>query len=211
MTNYIFLTNNNSEEQKYFAIEASKIETLNVSDTYSGYGQKVDAGDAGDHLELLTDKAVKIANDTYNKEHSDLEDYDEYIIKFSKGDIISAYDFRSEYDAVVEQTVEDDDYQPFKETCKGFTYWDGHNWQTITVEQENGAPSHSIVDEEDLTEELNEAITNKSFKEKGFGFDLYERGQWVITDGYYQGVWAAYEIEELAQYEARKEYQNYNY
>jgi len=94
MSNLIFLTENFSEgETKYFAIDASKIETLNVSDTYDSHGLKIGTDDAGDSLELLSDKSVEIANKELNNENEDTYTLNPDDL-FKIGSIISAYEFQ---------------------------------------------------------------------------------------------------------------------
>ena len=61
MENIIFLSNPELSG-KYFAIYAESLVSMPLSDTYTGYGQQCGADDCGDSLELLTQKAVDLAN-----------------------------------------------------------------------------------------------------------------------------------------------------
>ena len=102
MSNYQFITAKNEENRRgivYLAI-SQEIETLAMSDTYSNYGQQVSPGDAGDYCELLTENAVKLANE-YNEEN---DDETRYVI----GDIINAYNNSYLYDHLSENCSEGD-------------------------------------------------------------------------------------------------------
>lgn len=201
MSNYLFLTENNNEgPSRYFAINPVIIETLNLSETYDQFGQTISHGDAGDSITLLTDKAVKIANDAYNEEFSAEESYDGYVNKYETGDFVSAYDFCECFDAVIEKSESGIDYEEDFTTVKGFTYWDGSNWKTITVEQNEYEPTHNVVDE-DLTKELNQAIENKSFETKGFGCEVSRGGDYAIIESQWQGSWDIYELISASDYE----------
>jgi len=196
MSNYIFLTKNFTDDKPliYSAISEDRIETLNVSDCYADYGQRISNSDAGDSLELLSERAVLIANG-----ESDEDDVNGHKI----GDSIYAYDDSATFDLILEDKLlkEGEDYSLNCDTCEGFTFWDGHNWQTITTSANNGEPSHSIVDDEELIKELNAAIENKEFEKEGFGRKIYTHDGWVVIDSYCQGEWAAYDIISSSEYE----------
>lgn len=197
MSNYIFLTKNFTEGPTiYFAIPADKIETLNLSDTYDQFGQIISSCDAGDSIELLSEKAVAIANKELENENEGWENTEEDLYKI--GAVISAYDSHHIYDTILEglekHCIEGEDFNAYKETVKGCTYWNGHNWQTVTVSKDYGEPSHSIIDDENLVAELNEAIENKEFEKERFGIKIYKAGGYVIVDNYCQGAWASYEL-----------------
>lgn len=59
-TNYIFLKKEYSEgPESFYAIDAEKIETMNLSDTYDQFGQLISNSGAGDSLILETEEAAK--------------------------------------------------------------------------------------------------------------------------------------------------------
>lgn len=202
MKKYMFLTDNYSEGQDiYYAIHESEIETLFVSHTYVN-GQLISDSDAGDYITINSENAVKIANDAYNEYYADdADDEREYVEKFSIGDIISAYDFANVYSNVRSACEENIDYTDFRTTCRGFNYFDGNNWQTITVACEFGETSHKILDDKDLIHELNEAIEKREFEAEGFGKKIYTAGDYVVVDDYCQGKWASYKVMTKEDYE----------
>lgn len=167
-----------------------EVETLKVSDTYGNYGQKVDACDAGDSIELLSSKAVEIANRV-------ALEYDEDAESFEIGDFISACDNNDIYDdvlAAVSELKEFEDYTIWASTVEGFNYWDGSNWQTVTVSCEVGEPSHEILTDDDLIKELDEAIDEKSFIKEGFGTRIYESEKYYIVENSFASHFELYEI-----------------
>lgn len=197
MSNYIFLIDKNREsETVYFAIDAEKIEILNESDTYDNYGQSVSPEDAGNSIGLLSQKAVDIANKAYHDNHAEYDDT-EVLQHFSIGDFLSAYEHKEYSDVLSDKDLKiGEDYSEYFPTCKGFNYWDGSNWKTIVVEREHGETDFEILDNEELTEELNQAIQNKEFVEDGFGRKIYETEQYEIEYNYCQGTWASYYVTE---------------
>lgn len=189
MNNYIFLTENFTEgDTVYLAIDADKIETLNVSSTYDKYGQPVSNSDAGDSLDLLTNVAIDIANDAIGSANY-----------FEQGNVVSAFETPTAFDDILEllqkhNLIEGVDFTMYKETVKGFNYWDGSNYKTITTQVENGEATHTILDDERLIAELNEAIENSKFIKEGFGTKIYEANGWTVENNYCQGVWDAYRV-----------------
>lgn len=193
MSNYIFLTENYKQGPViYFAIIEDKIETLNVSDTYAEYGQTIDASDAGDGLELLTQDAIF----RMNKEH-----------ELRIGDVVYAYNNQERYTDILdaleasEKLIEGVDYVLFRETLKGFNYHDGSNWKTVTVAADNGESSHSILENEELVKILNEAIENREYEREGFGKKIYFGGDYVVIDNYCHGAWASFEVMSKEDFE----------
>lgn len=198
---YVFLTPNNPESEiDYYAIDSDKIETLYVSETYTKYGQQVSPSEAGDYLVLTSDKAVELANKFYQEDNETQETH------YSIGDIVSAYD-NKEYEQITNshELIEDDDYSLYKETCRGFNYWNGSNWATILLGDDYN--SFSLVTDEELNKELNQAIVDKEYVRDGLGCEIYETSEYIIEDNYCQGVWASYHItEKFKKNETRKNY-----
>ena len=201
MSQFIFLTEANSEGQVvYFAIDAEKIKEIPESDTYDRFGQPISAGEAGNYLELKTQKAVDVANQAYHDFHAEWDDT-EVLQHFSIGDEILAYEDSNSYDSVVKSgTLEEGvDYDVTSTWVKGFNYWDGSNWKSIIVEREHTGrdnTSHQILDDQELIARLNEVIENKKFVKSGFGKEVYQSGNWEIVVSNFQGSWATYEIRE---------------
>ena len=186
-----------NEVKPWLAISEDVIGTLNDSDTYGNYGQKVSAYDAGDSIELRSQKAVDTANNTAKELELDQE--------FEIGSIVSAFDNIELYDNIIDDIEEDEDYLLYCSTSEGFNYWDGSNWKTVTVSSEVGEPSHDMLSDDDLEDELNDAIENSEFVKEGFGQKVYETEKYWVVDNYCQGHFEAYmvypkefvEIEEL--------------
>ena len=194
MSTYQFITAKNEENRRgivYLAI-SQEIETLAMSDTYGNYGQQVSPGDAGDYCELLTDNAVKLANE-YNEEN---DDETRYVI----GDIINAYNNSYLYDHLSENCSEGDlEFQ--KSGLKGFNYWDGSNWATVSVDADYGETSHSLVEDEELIEKLNKAIKDMEFVKEGFGLTTYKTDEYAIVQSHFQGAFESYEIFPIEGYD----------
>jgi len=199
MVHYIFLTETNLEGAvTYYAIHDDKIEVLKESDTYDRYGQIISASEAGNSVLLKTQKAVDIANQAYHDYHAEYDDT-EVVLHYSLYDTIYAFESSSEYDAVIDSSEldKDVDYSIESPWVKGFNYWDGSNWRTVVVEHENGNwGTHVIVDDEELIEELNQAIEDKEYVKSEFGKEKYQSGSWEIVDNHCQGSWATFEIRE---------------
>jgi hypothetical protein len=202
MSNYIFLTENYNEgPTTYYAIPADKIETMNESDTYVKFGVLVSSSDAGDSLSLSSQKGVEVANKLANKYEQNEESPADYEV----GSIISAFEDSGLYDDILASykggELTDTDIDITRAKVSGFTFWDGHNWQTTTVRKDYGEPTHDVVSDEKLVAELNEAIENKSFEKSGFGCEVYSHENWVVIDSNWQGTWAAFEIMSVQDYE----------
>jgi hypothetical protein len=191
MSNFTFITEKYSENPQtvYFAIDSEKIETLNVSDTYDQNGQQVTAEQAGDYILIANEEDAEKLNKWCTEHTADLDDEEGTIYGWNEGEIINNDDFRFGMfkEVVSEKSI-------IKTTCKGFTYWNGHNWRTITTEQEHYEPSHTIVTDSELIEKLKKAIENKEFEKKGFGFTAYRFEDVEIIESNWQGVFAEYKI-----------------
>lgn len=195
MSTFKFLTENYNEgPTTYYAISEDRIEPINYSDTYDGYGQKVSSSDAGDYLYLDTDKAVEVANRCANK----YEEYEEVSADYSIGAYISAYDERALYDDILDAynvyELTDSDIQINKSTVEGFNFWNGHNWRTITTGVGGYGPTHIVVSDETLIKELQEAVDNMKFTKHLPGLKIYSYGKYRIVESCFQASWAFYEI-----------------
>lgn len=177
-------------ERNWLAISKGRIETLNVSDTYGNNGQIISNSDAGDSLELISEKSVKFANDKFNEAN------EEYINKFKIGDFIYDYDFGNEFDAVQGNCIEGEDFVFYKSTVKGFNFWNGHSWETITVSVEEGEPSHELNEDEELENELNQVIENMVFVKESHGKRQFETDEYIIIESAFADDFEAYEIIE---------------
>lgn len=217
MSNYIFLTENFAEETKYFAIPEDRIETLLYHECYAEYGEKVGHAWAEDYS--LDNEFCTAKEDCEEavKEKFGLESviiYDGIVYSFDgidaddyHGDFLSDdIEGADEHNATLQKIIDINAFihawrkqnEVFTEV-RGFNYWDGHNHKSIITMSPVGEPSHLVVNDDKLTDELNDAIENKVFVNEGFGKKLYRSGKWVIEDNYCEGVWASYFIEEVEE------------
>lgn len=223
MSNYIFLKDNNEQgPTTYYAISKEKIEKLNVCDTYTDYGQLVGHYDAGDYsIENSASDAYRSCEKAIKEKFGVEATFtEEGIVKEIDGEEVpSSYDDEHDVDYDVEKAnklfnlaIEIQDFieewrkeNEVFNTCEGFDYWDGHNWQTITVSSElDGEPSHSIVDDENLVAELNKAIEEREFQSEGFGEKIYEGNGYKVIDSAFEGHWESYMVIPVDQYETAK-------
>jgi hypothetical protein len=206
MSNYTFLTKNNNEgETIYYAIPADKIETLNLFETYDGRGQLVGHTNAGDyHLDnsdgtYATTDCIKAIAEKFGIDYDNIhivnESKDEFKIEAGDGE-----EYGFDEDAVNDFIKEWRDENESLVEVKGFTYWDGHNWKTVTTSVNFGEPTHEVVSDGKLAADLNAAIENKSFEKSGFGCKVYSHENWVVINSNRQGTWAAFEIMSVQDY-----------
>ena len=188
---FIFLK---EEEGGWNAIHSSTIETLNVSDCYDGNGQQISNADAGDNIVSLDEEEAEWLN-THDEDGDEVEkDEDDTIYKV--GDNLSAYEDRGMFSAFVFNFP---DREIEKETCEGFTYWDGHNFQTITVSVDNGEPTHYIEDDEETLNLLNEAVELAETEngEKKAGYENWKTEKMEINESPFQEAWEKNFITEI--------------
>lgn len=199
---YVFLKKADDSEDVYYAIDPAKIETLNLFETYDGFGQQVGHYNAGDYhpdnsaspavQDCLNAIAEKFGIDTDGIEFRG----DEIEFEGVPDNVAAIRDFVSSWIADNASIG----------TCEGFTFWNGHNWQTVIVsaEWDEGAITHTVINDDKLISELSEALENRSFVKEGFGEKIYksDNGYYVI-DSYVQGTWASYVIVPAAEYEAK--------
>lgn len=210
MSNYIFLKENFSEgPDRYFAISKETIETLNVADTYDNYGQLIGHHDAEDyHIgnseSSATRDCLQVVTQKFDLNNSEeiliVEvDDDDFMVDdlYGENQQFNTEETKSEINAFIKEWRKENENL---NACEGFTYWDGHNYKTITTSADFGETSHSLVKDDELTKELNEAIDNLSFEKEGFGCKIYTHEDWVIIDSQWQGTWAAYELMKADDY-----------
>lgn len=178
-TIFLKLQHDHDNEGKYFAIDESKIETLNVSDSYDQFGQKISASDAGDYLEI-------------NQDIEFVPDYQDESLKFEAGTNISAYEQGEDFDTIVNSfpgyiTLH-------RTTFQGFNYWNGNNHRTVSVDSIDDSHSHEIETDETIIARLNEALENKEEHSAGPGTVTYRHKDVEIVKSNWQGHWEEYTI-----------------
>ena len=199
MENIIFLSNTSNPELsgEYYAIYAESLVSMPLSDTYSQFGQSVGADDCGDSLELLTQKAVDLANEIYHIEHSEWDDLD-VLTHFKLNDFIYAYEeYKCFVGIIASDLVEDEDYNLYQIECVGFNYWDGNNWKSIIVSDENGSfYEWEVLEDKEMTKTLLTAFEEKEFVKSYFGKDDFETDEFKIVVSNFASSWDIFTIEE---------------
>lgn len=213
MSNYIFLTKTHNEgETIYYAILEDRIETLNIFETYDNYGQLCGHYNAGDYTIENNASDAKADCEKAIEEKFNLGGVvinDDKVYSIDNEEVYYSFDDDSDFQKLVISINEFIEEWKNENECysevKGFTFWNGHNFQTIITKIDDGEPTHNVVDDEDLVKELNEAIENKSFEAAGFGCDVYSHNNWVVVDSNWQGDWASYELMTVDDYENRQQ------
>lgn len=199
MENIIFLSNTSNPELsgKYFAIYAENLVSMPLSDTYTQFGQQCGADDCGDSLELLTQEAVDKANEIYHNEYSEYDDL-EVLEHFKLGDFIYAYgEYKCFVGIIASDLIEDEDYNLYQTMCTGFNYWDGNNWKSIVVSDDNGSYySWEVLEDKELTQTLLTAYEEKEFVKSSFGKDDFETDEFKIVVSNFASSWEIFVIEE---------------
>lgn len=183
---FIFLVNkfNPESECMYFAIDSSRIETLNVSDTYDRWGQPISSYDAGDFVEI-TD-FVK-----FSLQHPELVES----MRMSEDDIL-CFDGHSDIFFELERIGEGDYFNFYFTECRGFNYWNGNNWQTILLEHSGiEEPEWKIVEDKNLNKRLRTALSKKVEVGKGFTMIEYKHGKVSIIKNLHAGAWEDFLLE----------------
>ncbi|MDX9747400.1 MAG: hypothetical protein RBT57_02765 [Paludibacter sp.] len=186
MTTYQFIQKNYDDNQNTpFLAISTALEDLKLSDTYGNYGQAVQPEEAGDSIELRTVKAVEIANQV--AEELELEN------TFEIGSIINSHENSELYDNVFEQLTEED-YAGYFNMVEGFNYWDGNNWATVTVKSDMGEPSHTLILDEELVKELNQAIEDAEFISEGHGTRTYDTDKYRVVSSQFSSHFESFEV-----------------
>jgi hypothetical protein len=179
MSNYTFIEH---PEQGLFAIDSDKLQPMNLADVYTEYGQRWGQYDAGDYIEILSEKCADFIN-------TELEGW-------AVGDNFSAYDNSGLFDEILESDdlEEGVDYELVQTQVIGFTYWDGHNWRSIVLDCAEYPSQWEIIESEKLAEA--EAIEQmEKINETAYGID-YRYGNYKISTSNFQGQqWYEYKID----------------
>jgi hypothetical protein len=182
----IFLANkfNPELEGTYFAIDSERIETLNVSDTYDQFGQRISSYDAGDYVEITN-------FEKFSELHPELVES----VRMSKDDIL-CFDGDSDVFFELEKIGEGDYFNFYFTECKGFNYWNGNNWRTIVSEHSGiEQPEWEIVEDKKLNKRLRTALGKKVEVGKGFAMIEYKHGKVSITKNLHAGAWEDFFLE----------------
>ena len=85
--------------------------------------------------------------------------------------------------------------------CKGFTFWDGSNWQSIITSSDDDQITHEIIEDKDLIEQLEKAINEKQFEKEGFGQKIYLGNGYVVVLSQFTSDWAEYTLIPEDEYD----------
>lgn len=191
MATFSFIKENDSTATTWLAINSNSVKTLRICETYDRYGQEVSHYDAGDNIELNSDKAVEIANRVGREGDSDAT--------FEVGDYVSAYDNSDIFDDVYEalqNEASEEDYTEFFDTVEGFNFFNGSNWQTITVRDDFNEPTHELCDDQALIDRMNKAIEVMNFVKEENGKRFFETEDFEIVESAWASDFEAYQITE---------------
>lgn len=184
-----------SGEMTYCALPTGSFGEMNVSDTYDSNGQSVGADDAGNWIELKSNKAKNFARKSA-KEHDLADRYKKYGVQGGSVEIINAYDFYDIYsDILNSDLVEGEDYIHERIGCKAFNFFDGNNWKSLVVAYD----AHEwgvveLVEDEELIAELNAAIDDCEWESESGGYVKYSHPTYNIEKSNWQGNPYSYEL-----------------
>lgn len=181
----------NSEENTYLLVN-DIFETMNVSGVYTNFGQKVGSANAGDYLSIEKDFSFEHNGET---------------IECKKGEIVSAYENPEKYEAIWQQSKgKNNENVTFEyEKCTGYTFWNGQNFKTITVQVENGEPTHEICEGEEFEKIISEYETAEKVKDVTGG-EIWKSENFYYKKSYWQGHFEVAEVESIEDYEMRTGY-----
>lgn len=172
MENLIVLKNNFSEESEIVIAKKSAFEVINISETFNRYGQRVGNSNAGDHLSISKDFSLEI---------------DEETVDFIEGQIISANDNHLYFTAILIGAPEDV-FESHQETLIGYTYYDGHNYKTISIQVENGESTHTQLSEEE-SEKILKDYSSSKVVEQGLNSKVSEGDEFLFVEFNFQSNW----------------------
>lgn len=199
---YAVISKKFEEETAYYLVDTNEIKTMLMSDTYGSFGESVDSAEAGDTIELLSEKAVQIAE----KVHS-MHDDEEH--GFEVNDHVIAYEYNhyNELLAALESVAkEGEDYNLYQEEVKGFNYWDGSNFASIIVDADCYEAPYELVQDQELVSAINQAVQEKKFQKKITAGEQYRGGEYIIMTSHWAGVWYDYEVVPADEFERMNEY-----
>lgn len=180
------------EENFVLVSMRANFEKVRLCETYGDYGQQVGCYNAGCYS-------------LDNSESTCKEDLEQYITdkfklreKFSYDDFIEQEEANDKIKESIKTWIEENENHS---SCVAYTYWDGSNFATALISNENFEDhiSHVEINEQEARE-IEEAIENRSFVEDGFGKKVYEYGDYIMIDNYCQGHWESWQVIRRENY-----------
>jgi hypothetical protein len=208
-TKRTFLTKTFGEGTKYFSIPENQLEDMYIHNTYNDYGQLVGHTDAGDwsvlnhSCDLYTECINAIKEKFLNGlDTDDLEINDDFSVYWFGWDLDGLnVSLSEEKKAEIQNWIKEYEEKNSKYgECRGFNYWDGHNWRTVVVSNEfDDFRNYEVVDDEDLIKELNEAVEESEFYKEGPGYREYRYGKWSVISSNWQEHFEEFIISEIEE------------
>jgi hypothetical protein len=179
MSQYTFIKNPNRYENQIFAIDSNKFEEMPLANVYDQYGQILGHFDAGDYIECLSQECRHFAHEFNSSNYN----------------TISAYDNWDWFQEIINSSelVQGIDYELEQTTVTGFTYWNGHNWQSIVLDCIEYPSGWEIVENPELE---NLSFENmETILKNGYGTDYRVGNHKISTSNWQESRWLEYKIE----------------
>jgi hypothetical protein len=144
-----------------YIVDADKVETLNLADTYDAYGQEVGHVGACDYCVqngrygFNSNMLSHLRSEGFGETIDSLEENDD-LSESEIAELLCSYeDDFNETETKISQKIKDAaekfaDENQIITTCEGWNYWDGHNYQSVVVacEQDDAVTANIIDDDE---------------------------------------------------------------
>lgn len=191
MENNLIVLVSNGEDGKMYIADKSIFSELAISNCYGPYGQKISCADAGDYVEILSSEAAEMVEE-YRSEDGHA------VSEVKKGAVITAYDdndvFQMLFDTFfLEENGEKHCAFSF-EKWLAYTFWDGHNWKTITLTSPE-VPSFTEMVGDEPAKIIAEWENKGDDCEKEFGQEIYTCEKYEFTVSHFACSWALAEVE----------------
>lgn len=168
----LFIKEKNNEDAPIIVFDNDVFEMKPISDLYGQYGQQIGYCDSGAWIEL-TDKQAAWLNDELETE------------QYIEGTIINAYDDYETFESIVDKFGDD---CVNDEEVLAYTYWNGHNFKSIIINNGDNWDTHETVSDE-LASELFEIINSDDFclEKAGPYQQEYRSEKWLFIESNFQG------------------------
>lgn len=202
MSNYNFLREKNTDNKTIYAVEKSLFETIELAECYEEHGQKWGHCNAQDYsLHNSECDAEKNCLKELRKKFKIDGELEVLINDNNKGFFINT-DAELSDKKIKEINSFIDNWEKKNsnyEEVLAYTYFEGHNLNTIIIKGDNfdECCTHEVIEDEEFIQELEEAIDNKKLESDDDILKKYKGGRFLITYNRHVSSFANYEIEEL--------------
>lgn len=183
LTEYIVIKNNATDE--IHILNRSCFEKVDECETYTDYGQKVGCENAGCNT-LDNSYSTELHNSFLADVKSAGFEIEE---DASLSDILNTEN--EELQAFIEQWKKENESHS---ECTSYDYWDGHNWQSIVIENESGNTYYSELTEEEQLPILKE-YENADFTNWESGFCTEETENYIFEKSQFQGYFGLASVQ----------------